>query len=171
MEILTPVAQVPQAFSTIGATTYPLRFFPSLMLQYGIQFIALAVPSWIRDPAKFAPWYRGIGTTVIVLGLLVVESNGQLSAFTAADVHTIEIAYKVIGAIVLAGLVAWGIRKDQRLVMQIGSAGAVLYLFMRLVDWFWDWVPQWLFFLLVGAFALSVLLVLRRMRRSRAEVP
>jgi hypothetical protein len=43
--VLTPLAQVPQAFSTIGATTYPLAFYPSLMLQYGIQFIALAVPS------------------------------------------------------------------------------------------------------------------------------
>ena len=64
----------------------------------------------------------------------------------------------------LAALVAWGIRRDQRLVMQIGTAGAVIFLFLRLVDWFWKLVPQWLFFLLVGAFALAVLLFLRRLR-------
>jgi uncharacterized membrane protein len=70
---------------------------------------------------------------------------------------------------VLTALVAWGIRRDQRVVAQIGSVGAVFYLFMRLVDWFWELLPKWLFFLLVGAFALAVLLVLRRVRRRRLE--
>jgi uncharacterized membrane protein len=51
--------------------------------------------------------------------------------------------------------------------MQIGSAGAVLYLFLRLVHWFWDLLPRWLFFLVVGGFALAVLLILRRARQMR----
>jgi hypothetical protein len=126
---------------------------------------ALTAPAWIPGPAKFAGWYRALGATALVLGLLAVESFGRLSAFTTADLHAIEIGYKLVGAVVLTGLVAWGIRRDQRLVTQIGSAGAVIYLFMRLVDWFWDLVPKWLFFLLVGAFALTVLLALRRLRR------
>jgi hypothetical protein len=45
----------------------------------------------------------------------------------------------------------------------------VLFLFLRLVDWFWTLVPQWLFFLLVGGFALGVLFLLRRLRRVRRE--
>jgi uncharacterized membrane protein len=133
--------------------------------------LALSAPSWIPGPAKFAPWWRGMGAAAFVLGLLVVEGNGQLSAFWTADRHAIEIVYKLIGAVALTALVAWGIRRDQRVVTQIGSAGAVLYLFMRLVDWFWELVPKWLFFLLVGAFALAVLLVLRRVRRARVETP
>jgi uncharacterized membrane protein len=77
--------------------------------------------------------------------------------------------YQLLGAVVLSALIVWGIRRDQRLVMQIGSAGALLFLFMRLVDWFWDLMPKWLFFLLVGAVALTALLVLRRFRRARVE--
>ncbi len=134
-----------------------------------VGLLALVAPAWIRGPAKFSPWWRGMGATAIVLGLLLVESNGGLSAFATTDRHTIETGYKLLGAVVLTALVVWGIRRDQRLVMQIGSVGAVLYLFMRLVDWFWDLLPKWLFFLLVGAFALSVLLVLRRLRRVRVE--
>jgi uncharacterized membrane protein len=134
-----------------------------------VAVLALTVPAWIRGPARFAPWWRGMGAAALVLGLLLVEGNGNLSAFATAGPHTVELVYKVAGAIVLTALVAWGIRRDQRLVMQIGSAGAVLYLFMRLVDWFWDLVPKWLFFLLVGAFALAVLLVLRRVRGLRRE--
>jgi uncharacterized membrane protein len=134
-----------------------------------VGLLALTVPGWIRGPAKFAPWWRGTGATVLVLGLLLVESNGELSAFWTTNRHAIEIGYKFVGAAVLTALVVWGIRHDQRLVAQIGTAGAVLYLFMRLVDWFWDLLPKWLFFLLVGAFALAVLLVLRRMRHLRVE--
>ena len=133
-----------------------------------VGLLALAAPTWIRGPAKFAPWWRGMGASALVLGLLLVESNGGLSAFATTGRHTIETGYKLLGAVALTGLVVWGIRRDQRLVTQIGSVGAVLYLFMRLVDWFWDLLPKWLFFLLVGAFALSVLLVLRRLRRARA---
>jgi len=131
--------------------------------------LALTAPAWIRGPAKFAPWWRGMGATVLVLGLLLVQSNGEVSAFWTTNRHTIEIVYELVGAVVLTSLVVWGIRRDQRLVAQIGTAGAVLYLFMRLVDWFWDLLPKWLFFLLVGGFALAVLLVLRRVRRLRVE--
>jgi uncharacterized membrane protein len=127
--------------------------------------VTLTAPAWLPGPAKFASWYRGLGATALVVGLLAVETWGRLSAFATASLQTIEIAYKLIGAVALTALVVWGIRRDDRLVVQIGSAGAVLYLFMRLVDWFWDLVPRWLFFLLVGAFALAVLLTLRRLRR------
>ncbi|HTR19494.1 MAG TPA: DUF2157 domain-containing protein [Gemmatimonadales bacterium] len=133
----------------------------------GVGVAAMTVPAWVRGTAGFAPWWRGTGGAALILGLLILGSNGQLSMF-AGGVHTIEIVYKIVGAVALSALIAWGIRRDQRIVMQIGTAGAVLYLFLRLVDWFWDWVPQWLFFLIVGAFALAVLFVLRRLHRRMA---
>lgn len=43
--MLAPMAQVPQAVSTMGATLLEIRFWPVLMLQYGVQFIQLAIPS------------------------------------------------------------------------------------------------------------------------------
>ena len=43
--VLSPLSQVPQAFSSLGATLQEIRFWPVLMLQYGVQFISLAVPS------------------------------------------------------------------------------------------------------------------------------
>jgi uncharacterized membrane protein len=134
-----------------------------------VGLLALTAPSWIRGPARFAHWWLGMGATVLVLGLLLVESNGSLSAFATSDIHTIEVGYKLVGAVVLTALIVWGIRRDQRLIVQIGTIGSVFFLFMRFVDWFWALLPKWLFFLLVGAFALSVLLLLRRLRRVRVE--
>ncbi len=132
-----------------------------------VGLLALTAPAWIRGPAKFAPWYRGMGAAVLVIGFLFVENVDGMSAFAASDPHTIELGYQLLDGVVLTALIAWGIRRDHRVVVQVGSAGAVLYLFMRMVDWFWDLVPQWLFFLLVGAFALAVFLILRRLRWAR----
>jgi uncharacterized protein (TIRG00374 family) len=43
--VLSPLSQIPQAFSTMGATLHEIRFAPVLMLQFGVQFISLVVPS------------------------------------------------------------------------------------------------------------------------------
>ena len=43
--VLVPLVPVAQSFSTLGATTLPLRLGPVIALEYAIQFIALAVPS------------------------------------------------------------------------------------------------------------------------------
>jgi uncharacterized protein (TIRG00374 family) len=43
--LISPVIQMAQAVSTMGASIQAVRYGPVLMLQYAIQFIALAVPS------------------------------------------------------------------------------------------------------------------------------
>lgn len=127
--------------------------------------LAFAVPSLARGPAAFEPWWRGAGTAAMVLGLLLVQSNSHLSMLTTVAPATVELAYKIVGAAALVALITWGIRHGSAIVTRIATTGAVLYLFMRLVDWFWDLVPKWAFFLIVGGFALAVLFGLRRLRR------
>ena len=36
-------------------------------------------------------------------------------------------------------------------------------------DWWWEWLPRWAFFLLIAAFAVGVMVVLKRVRRAVAE--
>ncbi len=70
---LSPVTQIPQAFSTIGATTYPLRYFPSLMLQYGVQFISLAVPSSAARVALEIRFFERVGApaaAAVTIGMI-----------------------------------------------------------------------------------------------------
>ena len=56
--VLSPLSQVPQAFSSMGATLQEIRFWPVLMLQYGVQFISLAVPSSAARSAGGPFWER-----------------------------------------------------------------------------------------------------------------
>ncbi len=43
--LLSPFVQVSYSFATLGASIVPLRYWPVLMLQYAIQFIALVLPA------------------------------------------------------------------------------------------------------------------------------
>ena len=76
---LTPLAQLPQAASTIGASTYTLRFFPSLMLQYGVQFISLAVPSSAARVALEIRFFERIGAPAA--GAVTVGMIDSFSTF------------------------------------------------------------------------------------------
>lgn len=153
---------------SLGAIPLGLWWRDGFMLMEPLLLVgalAFAVPSLTRGPAAFEPWWRGVGTAALVLGLLLVQSNGHLSMLVTVAPGEVELAYKIVGAAVLVALITWGIRHGSAIVTRIATTGAVLYLFMRLVDWFWDLVPKWAFFLIVGGFALAVLFGLRRLRR------
>jgi len=61
--LLSPVVQVGQAFSTMGASRQPLRLGPVLLFQYTIQFMALAVPSSAGRLALEIRFFERVGVT------------------------------------------------------------------------------------------------------------
>lgn len=77
--ILTPFVQVPQALSTIGATLRPIQFGPVLMLQYGVQFIALAIPSSAARVALEVRFFERVG--VPGAGAISIGALDSLSTF------------------------------------------------------------------------------------------
>ena len=44
------------------------------------------------------------------------------------------------------------------------SAFLVLFVYAKCFDWWWDWMPRWLFFLVLGGMALAVMVVLKRLQ-------
>jgi hypothetical protein len=40
----------------------------------------------------------------------------------------------------------------------------VIFLYTKFYDWWWEWMPKYLFFLVVGMTAVLLLLVFRRLR-------
>ena len=92
--ILCPLVQIPQAFSTLGATLRPMRFRPVLMLQYGIQFIALAVPSSAARVALEIRFFERVG----------VPAAGAVSIGMIDSFSTFCIQILLIVVISLSGL-------------------------------------------------------------------
>jgi uncharacterized membrane protein YbhN (UPF0104 family)/tRNA A-37 threonylcarbamoyl transferase component Bud32 len=104
---LSPVVPVTQAFATLGASFRPLRFGPVLMLEYAIQFIALAVPS---SAARLALDVRFFGRNGI-------EGGGALSIGVIASVCGFIIQILLIVVISLSGLASLDLGGD-------GASGA-----------------------------------------------
>ena len=76
--------------------------------------------------------------------------------------------------ILLASLIAMaaGISRQWQETVYVAAAALTMFLFGRFVDWFWDAIPRFVFFLLLAAIALAWLLALRRLRtRLTTEEP
>jgi uncharacterized membrane protein YbhN (UPF0104 family)/tRNA A-37 threonylcarbamoyl transferase component Bud32 len=91
---LSPVIPVVHAFATLGASFRPLRYGPVLMLEYAIQFIALAVPS---SAARLALDVRFFGRNGI-------DAGGALSIAVIASVCGFIIQVLLIVVVSLSGL-------------------------------------------------------------------
>lgn len=71
--LMSPFIQAAEAFSTVGASIQPVRYGPVLMLEYAIQFIALAVPSSAARVALEVRFFERNGVDAggaIMIGLI-----------------------------------------------------------------------------------------------------
>ena len=59
--LLAPSVGVAQGFATVGACIRPVRLGPVILLQYGIQFISLAVPSSAARIALEIRFFQRVG--------------------------------------------------------------------------------------------------------------
>jgi uncharacterized protein (TIRG00374 family) len=104
--VLSPLSQIPQAFSTMGATLHEIRFLPVLMLQYGVQFISLAVPSSAARLALEVRFWERVG--VPGAGALSIGMLDSFSTFViqillivlilASDAVTVNLATDTAGS-------------------------------------------------------------------------
>jgi uncharacterized membrane protein len=116
----------------------------------------------------FAGIYRVYGLLVVFIAILILANWGHISYLPLAS-GTIENLYQWLGFLV-AGVTVWlGIRRHWPGVVNLGSTFFVLYLYTKLFDWWWDWMPKYLFFLVLGLVAVSLLLGLRRVRGTPEE--
>jgi uncharacterized membrane protein len=70
----------------------------------------------------------------------------------------------VLGFAGSAAAIGAGLRAGWPELVPIGAIGFVVFLYTKFYQWFWDWMPAYLFFLLVGLIAVVLILALRRVR-------
>jgi hypothetical protein len=128
--------------------------------------IVFAAPFLLRHRklATFAPVYRILGMLAIFISLLVLSNWGGVS-YLKMDADAVEILYQILGFL-LAGLAIWiGIRLKLQDVVNSGSVFFVIFLYTKFFDWWWDWMPKYMFFFILGLIAVGLLFILGRARR------
>ena len=130
--------------------------------------VALALPCIFphRDREGFPPLYRGTGLAMLFLALLLLSLNGPLSYLSWQE-HTVEVFYQLLGIIGFAALTALAVRRGWMETVYLGSLSFGVLIYVRLFDWWWEWMPKYLFFLIIGLISLSLLALFRKIR-SRA---
>jgi len=138
----------------------PENFFPAALL-------LLAVPQFIPHPryAGFPPMYRVFGLLTVFLPVLVMGNWGN-SSYLEWDVDLIEGCYQVLGFAASALAVWAGVRRQWPEVINTGVTFFVIFLYTKVFDWWWESMPKYLFFLVLGLIAVLFLLVLKRLRAT-----
>jgi uncharacterized membrane protein len=136
---------------------------------FAVAGIGLAVAPLVlphRSRPGFPMVFRIIGFLLFFATLeVMMHAKGQSYLPLAAPILTV--AYQLLAFGSAAAVIWLGLRRRLADLVNIASAFFALFLFDRLIDWWWDWMPRYLFFLIVGAIAVLLLLVFRRLR-SRA---
>jgi uncharacterized membrane protein len=79
--------------------------------------------------------------------------------------RSIEGGYELAGFAVSALAIWIGARRQWTDTVNTGITFFVNFLYTKFFDWWWDVMPKYLFFLVLGLAAILILLVLKRLRR------
>ncbi|MEQ1916430.1 MAG: DUF2157 domain-containing protein [Gallionella sp.] len=138
----------------------PENFFPAAAL-------LLLIPHFVphRRYADFPAMYRVFGWLTVFLSMLVMAHWGDAS-YLDGNVNFIEGSYQVAGFVIAAFAVWLGVRKHWPEVINTGVTFFIIFLYTKLFDWWWESMPKYLFFLVLGLVAVLFLVVLKRLRAS-----
>ena len=116
-----------------------------------------------RGRPAFGGTYRFLGWVGVLFPMLFLAADGDFS-YVHLPRSVISWSYLVAG-FVLGGAAAWnGIRRQANVVINTATIFLALMLFVKLFNWWWDWMPRYLFFFLLGLIAIGILVLLRRLR-------
>lgn len=142
----------------------PERFFPVALLLY-------LVPRYVDQSshAGFAETYRVAALLTLFLPMLVLAHWGE-SSYLEVDPDFVRGAYQVLGFVASAAGVGLGLRQGRPEVTNTSMVLFAIFLYTKFFDWWWESMPKYLFFLVVGLTAVLLLVVLMRLRRvARAK--
>lgn len=144
----------------------PENFFPAALALF-------LLPQFVdhRYFTGFAATYRVFALLTLFLPMLILSNWGAIS-YLNLDKGIIEGGYQVAGFVFSAGAIALGLRKGWGETVNTGTIFFVIFLYTKFFDWWWESMPKYLFFFVLGLTAVLCLLILRRLRgrgKVRAE--
>ncbi|MES2817402.1 MAG: DUF2157 domain-containing protein [Pseudomonadota bacterium] len=142
----------------------PENFFPVALLL----FVWPALVDQHRY-AGFASLYRVFGLLFVYVPVLVLSFWGE-SSYLPLQPSWIEVLYQCLGYL-LAALGIWlGIRRHWPAVSSTSLVFGVIFLYTKLFDWWWELMPKYLFFLLLGLVSVLLLVLMQRWRNGPTAV-
>ena len=135
-------------------------FIPSLLI--------FLVPLFVnhRQFAGFDAIYRVMAMIMIFLPMLILSNWGKISYLDWSQ-DMVEGFYQILGFMLAATAIWLGIKRGWRDVVNTGNVFFILFLYTKFFDWWWDWMPKYIFFFVLGLSAILALMVFKRLRATK----
>ncbi len=137
----------------------PENFFPVALILFGVSFLPH------NKFSGFSVIYRVFAMLLFFVPVLILSNWGMISYLNISN-NSIEIIYQIAGFLFSAAAIGAGIKKSWPEIVNTGNVFFTIFLYTKFYDWWWDWMPKYLFFLLIGLTAILMLFILKRLRIS-----
>lgn len=142
---------------------WPENFFPVAFVLF---FFPTVMNRYVKSHRHFWGFdriYRVFGLLTLFLPMLVLANRGR-GSYLSWDRDIIEGMYQLAGFAFSAGVVWLGIRKNWSDTVNTGNTFFVIFLYTKFFDWWWEIMPKYLFFFVIGLTAVLFLLIFKRLR-------
>jgi uncharacterized membrane protein len=153
--------------SLSGAWWESIYSRPECVLLGGALIVVTSIGLRHRKHEAFPGTYRLVGLLAVFLSLLTLWHAGA-DSFLPFEPKSIERIYQLIAFIAAAFTIWAGIKHHLSGTVNLGAAFFTICLYLKFVDWWWDWMPKYVFFFVIGAIAIGLLLAFRRVRSAIA---
>jgi uncharacterized membrane protein len=142
---------------------------PENFMLGGLVLLALAKYLPHEREPEFGGVYRLVGLLALLLPILILSFSG-IPTYLPLLPETVEAIYETAGFL-LSALITWlSIRARFTAGVNIASGFFVILLYSKLYEWWWDWMPGYAFFLLIGVIAILLVAVFKRIRDRMPEL-
>lgn len=117
----------------------------------------------------FDPIYRIFAMILFFTSVLILSNFGAASYISYLSGGIIEGLYQLVGFGVSLMAIWFGIKKGWGDLINGGNIYFTLFLYTKFYDWWWDIMPKFIFFFLMGMVTLGLMLILKKMRHSIEE--
>ena len=118
----------------------------------------------------FARTWRLVGLAALLLPLLFLSTWPEVFSYNLLPVDLLHAVYDVAGFALPVAAVWFGIRRRWPEVANSASGFLVLFIYAKCFDWWWNAMPRYLFFLMLGSLAIAAMVVLAKLRLRMKEV-
>ena len=138
----------------------PENFFPVAALLFAFPMLVTH-----RHFPGFAQTYRIFGLLCLLIPMLIL-SHWAYGSYLDVDTEIIEGGYQVAGFVASALAIGLGVRRGWADTVNTGIVFFVIFLYTKFYQWWWEIMPKYLFFLVVGLSTVLILLILKRLRQG-----
>jgi uncharacterized membrane protein len=136
--------------------------FPEILTAAAF-LLTVVAPRLQQVRPSFGAVTRSVALGVGFIGLLMLSSIGQISLLPTPR-HVSALIYQAVMLLATVVTLFVAIRRRWVEAVYIAAAALTMFLFIRYIDWFWDALPRFVFFLVLATVAFAWLLTLRRLR-------